>query len=68
MVDQARGGDTDNITLSVPREHASMLLDHLRRDFQGMKGDDQVRNWLQTDLIRPLEQASQQRGTQSSTR
>lgn len=45
----------DRVSLPpFPREHAGALLDDLRRHVSGI-GDNNLKGWMQEDLIRPLE-------------
>ena len=70
MDPNARGGDDNMIVMRVPRDHAGALVDHLRTGLHGIS-DQNLRGFLETDLLRPLEQGARQDatgGTRSSTR
>lgn len=65
----------DSIHFNIPREHAGVLLDGLRQTLSmpGMQANQQLKGWVESDLIRPLEnaardQSGQSGGTRSSTR
>ena len=53
-------GNPDDITITVPRAHGTQMLDFLRAEMASpnLHGKQELKGWIETDLIRPLETAA----------